>query len=175
MASISQELDKHQFGKSHKFLFSIIDNQPITYTEKGVSKVAELPFKLFIPCESIREDYFDISSYEFKAMGKTFKIPLNEKALGLDIVFFDDIDHGLSKYLIAWKKFVFPENGRVRPVLSAGVCKKVSSQKLKNNNSDAEYNEYDIFPEGKLTFQGTGSPAPLVKSMSFVIIDSKEI
>lgn len=172
MTSVNlQKIKKYDYAKSHRFSIELVSNESIVYTENGVSITAFIPFGEFFPCENVKEELIDISSYQFKALGKSFKIPADENPLSLDISFYDTINHHISKWLVAWKKSIYLENGRIRAVNSC--IKKLKVKKYNNKGVATESIVYELYPEGKLVFQGTNQPSPLVKSISLVIIDSK--
>jgi hypothetical protein len=173
MVRILDQLRKTEFSQSHKFLIKFLADS-FTYTSKGKTKTVFNPYKDFFPVPDVKEDYFDVSTYDFTALNKIFPVPSDEKTTVLDINFYEKQEHEFGKFIKAWKSFIYPENGRVKTILSPNVLQKVEVMKLDKKNKIVEHNSYDCFLTGKLTFTGTATPSPTIKQITLIIIDEEE-
>lgn len=127
------------------------------------------PYDSWFPASEIDEELGHIDSYQFDANIGSFKLPQKTLPLHLKISFYDDDNTTLASWLDNWINDLILNNQQYISTLETAV-KLVHVLKLDIQRNTAIQNDYYVYPEGTLTWNGTNESGVQIFTQNFVIV-----
>jgi len=126
-------------------------------------------FSGWFPAVSVDEPISVLTTADISTPQGTYKIPRSGEQKELKVTFYDDVNHSLSNWIREWIDVTILGNGLyVLPLeQSMSSVMIIKSDKQGNTMMTTDYN---VFPEGTITYQGTSEGGIPLYDVNFIVV-----